>query len=90
MQPRRTVGIIALLALLSFVAAAQEAPSVPVTGGKIRGAIRKDGGAVFKGIPFAAPRWAIGVGGNLRPYPRGQACATPPASAHAVCRVATG
>jgi para-nitrobenzyl esterase len=54
MQTLRTVAIMAPLALLSFGMPAQEPPSVAVTGGKIQGALRK-GGAVFKGIPFAAP-----------------------------------
>jgi para-nitrobenzyl esterase len=44
----------AALVLLTHVAAAQEPRVVTVTGGKIRGAALKDGGAVFKGVPFAA------------------------------------
>ena len=31
-----------------------QAPSVAVTGGKIQGMLLKSGGAVFKGVPFAA------------------------------------
>ena len=46
---------LAVLALLTMVAAAQEPPAVMVTGGKIQGVPLKGGGAVFKGIPFAAP-----------------------------------
>jgi para-nitrobenzyl esterase len=55
MKPTRTVAIIAPLALFSFIMPAQEPPSAMVTGGNIRGSLLKDGGAVFKGIPFAAP-----------------------------------
>ena len=44
-----------VLALLTCASFAQEAPSVAVTGGKIQGMLLKSGGAVFKGIPFAAP-----------------------------------
>ncbi len=33
----------------------QEAPVVTVTGGQVRGQSLKDGGAVFKGIPYAQP-----------------------------------
>ena len=32
-----------------------DAPEVTVTGGRIRGALTADGGAAFKGIPFAQP-----------------------------------
>ena len=49
-----TLGVLAL-ALLTCASFAQEAPSVAVTGGKIQGMLLKSGGAVFKGIPFAAP-----------------------------------
>ncbi|MGA2181767.1 MAG: carboxylesterase family protein [Bryobacteraceae bacterium] len=41
---------------LSAIAAAAPAdPVVAVTGGRIRGRIASDGGAAFKGIPFARP-----------------------------------
>ena len=35
--------------------AATDGPVVAVTGGQIRGLLLKDGGAVFKGIPYAQP-----------------------------------
>jgi para-nitrobenzyl esterase len=45
-----------LLAIASIPASAAESgPVVSVTGGLIRGALLDKGGAVFKGIPFAAP-----------------------------------
>ena len=44
------IGLAAIVA--STVAAGQ---TVTVTGGQIRGAMLDKGGAVFKGIPFAAP-----------------------------------
>jgi para-nitrobenzyl esterase len=37
------------------VAAAQTGPVVAVTGGEIRGQLTSDGGAAFKGVPFARP-----------------------------------
>src|ERR1051326_856816 len=43
-----------ILTFLAFTSWAQEPPSAPVTGGRIRG-ITLGSGAVFKGIPFAAP-----------------------------------
>jgi para-nitrobenzyl esterase len=43
------------LVLSSAFLSAQTAPVVPVTGGSIRGSIISDGGAAFKGIPFACP-----------------------------------
>jgi para-nitrobenzyl esterase len=43
-----------ILVLFALTAGAQESPSVAVTGGKIQGS-RAGSGAVFKGIPFAAP-----------------------------------
>ena len=49
-----TLGVL-VLALLTCASFAQEAPSVAVTGGKIQGMLLKSGGAVFKGVPFAAP-----------------------------------
>jgi para-nitrobenzyl esterase len=35
--------------------AADSAPIVKVTGGQVRGVLLDKGGAVFKGIPYAAP-----------------------------------
>ena len=55
MQRKSTLSLFASLALLALVASAQEPPAVTVTGGKIQGGTLKGGGAVFKGIPFAAP-----------------------------------
>jgi len=46
--------------ILAGLAGAQESPAVAVSGGKIRGSALSSG-AVFKGIPFAAPPL-----GNLR------------------------
>jgi len=40
---------------LGAMAAAADDPVVDVTGGRIRGKIASDGGAAFKGIPFAKP-----------------------------------
>ena len=55
MHGKSTLPALVALALLTLVAAAQEPPAVTVTGGKIQGVPLKAGGAVFKGIPFAAP-----------------------------------
>ncbi len=46
-----------LFVVLAFGCAAawQAGPIVAVTGGEVRGQSLKDGGAVFKGIPFAQP-----------------------------------
>src|SRR5579872_5222178 len=43
--------LLALLAIPAF--AADSAPAVAVTGGQIRGGALQNGGAVFKGVPFA-------------------------------------
>ncbi|MGA3073992.1 MAG: carboxylesterase family protein [Bryobacteraceae bacterium] len=45
----------AFLLLPFFVCAAQTGPVVTVTGGQIRGMATPDGGAAFKGIPYARP-----------------------------------
>lgn len=45
----------ASLAFLALMASAQQPPAVMVTGGRIQGGTLAGGGAVFKGIPFAAP-----------------------------------
>jgi len=42
-----------LLAVLSISSFAAELPTVAVSGGQIRGGALGQGGAVFKGIPFA-------------------------------------
>ena len=44
------------IVLLAMPATAVDSgPTVAVAGGRIRGAILEEGGAVFKGIPFAQP-----------------------------------
>jgi len=48
------MAIIAGLAMLAWTGLA-DAQTVTVTGGQIHGAMLEKGGAVFKGIPFAAP-----------------------------------
>ncbi len=55
MHSKSTIPALMTLALLPMMAPGQEPPAVVVTGGKIQGAPLKGGGAVFKGIPFAAP-----------------------------------
>ncbi len=55
--PRTKPSVSLLIFLLVIVSAslAWQGPVVGVTGGQIRGQSLKDGGAVFKGIPFAEP-----------------------------------
>src|ERR1041385_1805413 len=55
MKRRSTLLVFASLTLFVLGAAAQEPLTVTVTGGKIQGGALNRGGAVFKGIPFAAP-----------------------------------
>ena len=43
------------LALLAALASAADSPVVTVTGGAVRGGLLAQGGAVFKGIPYAQP-----------------------------------
>ena len=53
MRPRT---VLCTFVFLSAIAAAASAdPVVAVTGGRIRGRLASDGGAAFKGIPFARP-----------------------------------
>ncbi len=47
--------ILLLATLVSTLAWPQTAPEVSITSGRIRGALSGQGGAVFKGIPFAQP-----------------------------------
>ncbi|MBP1611247.1 MAG: Carboxylesterase, type [Acidobacteria bacterium] len=49
--------LIAILVILgaNWSAAADSAPIVTVTGGQVRGVLLDKGGAVFNGIPYAAP-----------------------------------
>jgi para-nitrobenzyl esterase len=54
MQRKTVVEILAALVLVQLNVSAQQAPAVAVTGGKIQGSAFSGGGAVFKGIPFAA------------------------------------
>src|SRR5262245_14696022 len=54
MRMKIWIGTIIGLAITSAVTIAA-AQNVTVTGGQIRGAMLEKGGAVFKGIPFAAP-----------------------------------
>lgn len=44
-----------ILAVFASAILAQQPPATVVTGGEIQGTILSAGGAVFKGIPFAAP-----------------------------------
>src|SRR5579859_4756884 len=44
-----------LVAFLLFGSSAAQAQTISVTGGQIHGAMLEKGGAVFKGIPYAAP-----------------------------------
>jgi para-nitrobenzyl esterase len=48
------VMVYAAFAVIS-ASAAESGPIARVTGGQVRGAILEKGGAVFKGIPYAAP-----------------------------------
>jgi para-nitrobenzyl esterase len=54
MRKRAIFKVFAALMLVGFVGAAEESPTIAVTGGKIRGSALTSG-AVFKGIPFAEP-----------------------------------
>lgn len=54
--PILAVGLLGLGAMSAGVADAEPAgPTVAVDGGTIRGRALPDGGAVFRGVPFAAP-----------------------------------
>jgi para-nitrobenzyl esterase len=46
---------VGLLVVSSLVCLGQTGPVVTVTGGQVRGIALKDGGAAFKGIPYAQP-----------------------------------
>jgi|HubBroStandDraft_6_1064221.scaffolds.fasta_scaffold553445_1 para-nitrobenzyl esterase len=54
-QRKSRICAIALFVVFTPAIYAQEPPSTTVTGGKIRGDRLNAAGAVFKGIPFAAP-----------------------------------
>ena len=51
----RPAATVALLLVMASSCIAWQSPVVSVTGGQVRGQVLKDGGAVFKGIPFAQP-----------------------------------
>jgi hypothetical protein len=56
MQPIRIARAVSIGLLLTLATGAQPGdPLTPVTGGRVRDALLSDGGAVFKGIPFAPP-----------------------------------
>jgi hypothetical protein len=55
MQRNLFLSGLAALVLAETAAVAQEPPATTVTGGKTQGIALSGGGAVFKGIPFAAP-----------------------------------
>jgi para-nitrobenzyl esterase len=52
---RRNKPLFALLFACAAIAAVQTDPVAAVTGGRIRGRLTPDGGAAFKGIPYAQP-----------------------------------
>ena len=56
-MPMRTTALLCSCICLSAIVAAQtvDDPVLSVTGGRIRGRVASDGGAAFKGIPFASP-----------------------------------
>ena len=51
----RNLPLVALLFLGATIATAQSDPVVAVTGGRILGRLTQDGGAEFKGLPYARP-----------------------------------
>lgn len=51
-RPQLAVVLVALCVTAAFAA---DRPVANVTGGEVRGQLLKDGGAVFKGIPYAQP-----------------------------------
>jgi para-nitrobenzyl esterase len=51
----RALSVVVGLLVAGSAGVAQQSPVVAVTGGKIQGIPLEKGGAVFKGIPFAAP-----------------------------------
>ena len=55
MQRKIRIHAIAVLAVFAPAILAQRPPSTVVSGGEIQGTNLSAGGAVFKGIPFAAP-----------------------------------
>jgi para-nitrobenzyl esterase len=48
-------GLLPFLFVCTAIATAQTGPVVAVTGGQIRGRSTPDGGAAFKGVPYARP-----------------------------------
>jgi para-nitrobenzyl esterase len=53
-MPMRSAALLCTF-LVTTLAAAPSDPEVSVTGGVVRGRLTSDGGAAFKGIPFAQP-----------------------------------
>jgi carboxylesterase type B len=51
---RTSVALLALI-ITSALSFAQSDPIVAVTGGQLRGRLLGNGGAMFKGIPYAQP-----------------------------------
>src|SRR5215471_6727266 len=51
----RSIACVVFVLLIAFAAFAADGPVVSVPGGQVRGRVLKDGGAVFRGIPFAQP-----------------------------------
>jgi para-nitrobenzyl esterase len=54
-MPMRPRTLLCAFALVTVIAAAADDAVVAVSGGQIRGRLTPDGGAAFKGIPFARP-----------------------------------
>ena len=72
MQRNLFLSGLAALVLAETATVAQEPPATTVTGGKTQGIALSGGGAVFKGIPFAAPpvgdlRWREPM--PVKPWP---------------------
>lgn len=51
----KTVVAVLIVVVAHSTSVAQSNPTVTITGGQIRGALLDQGGAVFKGIPYAQP-----------------------------------
>ena len=77
----------ACLAVLAFAyaVAAQTPKPVRTQAGIVQGTMEGDV-AVYKGIPFAAPPWAICAGARRSRPPRGKACMQPTNSLRRACR----
>ena len=73
----KLAALLALLLLLPSLAFGADGPVVAVPGGQVRGLTLKDGGAVFKGIPYAQPPLSDLRCVSLCPSNRGRTFATP-------------